>query len=72
MRSWLRRFLPRDKWAEHYRLLAESPHKESLWYQAQLYPAWRVIGQQGKGLLRQERRIKRRKAQLAEQARMVA
>ena len=72
MKAWLRRFFPRDKWAEHYRLASEHNYRESLFYQAQLYHAWRVIGQQGKGLLRQERRIKRLKAELAELARRAA
>ena len=44
---------------EHYKALDERHHKEALFYQAQLYSAWKTMWGQTRGLQRQARKIKR-------------
>jgi len=49
---------------EHYKALSDRHHRESLFYQAQLFHSWRVIQGQNKGLRRLNRKVKRLRAEL--------
>lgn len=63
------RFVRREnvRWqVEHYRALDERHHKEALFYQAQLYSAWKTMWGQTRGLQRQARKIKRLEKRIKE------
>lgn len=52
--------------AEHYKILSERNLAESIFYQAQLFHAWKSLAQQQKGLRRQAKKIKRQQQRIAE------
>jgi len=51
---------------EHYKALSARHHRESLFFQAQLYHSWEVIKGQNKGLRRLNRKVKRLRAELGQ------
>ncbi len=64
---WRRVRRENARWqVEHYKALDERHHKETLFYQAQLYSAWKTMWGQTKGLQRQARKIKRLEARIKE------